>query len=86
MAESRLEQSNGWQLVEEVFCADGNNDRAIRDFESRRRDLAAHPKRLRIDILCHRDTGASTVRFLWNPVEPEQLSRRKPRSPKPTSE
>jgi len=67
-------------VVEEVLCEDGNNDRAIRDFERRRPDLTAHPKRLRVEVLSHRDTGASTVRFLWNRVDPGPSARRKPRS------
>jgi hypothetical protein len=59
-------------ILEAISCADGNSDRAIRDFESRRRDLRAQPKRLRYDILCHRDS-ATTVRIWWNSDTPEPL-------------
>ena len=79
MARPSPDPTDDWQVVEEVFCADGNNDRAIRDFEKRRPDLTGQPKRLRTEILCDRDSGASTVRFLWNNTAPEPKVRRKPR-------
>ena len=68
-----------WVLVEEVLCEDGDNDRAIRDFGARHPEMTAQPNRLRTEILCHRDSGDSTVRFLWHTLEPPARVGRKPR-------
>jgi hypothetical protein len=81
VVKSSPEASEDWRVVEEVLCPDGDNDRAIRDFNSRHRDLTAQPKRLRIEVL-NQGGGVSTVRFLWNHATPEPTARRKPRSPK----
>jgi hypothetical protein len=76
-------QDQQWVVVEEVVCPDGNNDAAIRDFRSRRRDLTAEPDRVRIDVFCDRATGASAVRFLWLENPQPQPDRRKPRHEPP---
>lgn len=79
MAKRRDSVDGDWELIEEVFCPTGDNDRAIRDFQQRRPDLTAQPKRLQMQILCYRHDGTSSVRFLWNRTAPEPTTRRKPR-------
>jgi hypothetical protein len=77
MVKPRVRSLDDWRIVEEVRCENGDNDRAIRDFGDRRPDLASEPKRLRIEILSQRDSGSSTVRFLWNHATPETSTQRK---------
>lgn len=80
MTKPHVDPTSDWRLLEEVFCEDGDNDRAIREFSSRRPDLTGQPKRLQIQLLSHRESGASTVRFLWDHATPEPAKKRKPRS------
>ena len=76
-----VSETERWVVVKEVFCADGNSDAAVRAFRNDHPEYMAEPDRLRIDTLCHRDSGASTVRFSWNDNPTERPPRKKPRRP-----
>lgn len=72
--------TDDWRVVDEVYCKDGDSDRAIRKFEADHPEITGQPRRYRVEITSHRDRGSSTVRFLWNEIAPEPSKRRKPRS------